>query len=448
MFVSMRKYGLHTTVIRAVAFALVVLVCAVASAQAQTARPYNSLFGGAGNNNPYRHQELTSQVMLAQGYDTNVLAAQPGSNPRGPQIGGGFTSLSAEAHYGLKSRYAEFTAQGGSDIRYFNSIHEIAPLQHWLGAGVSISMGRSTSASVNEAFSYTPSYLYGLFANVQPPALGDTVPPASNYNVTDRRSYTSNTLVRIDRTVGRRGTWDLTGDYRTTAYMSSSANIPGLESYRAGTHYRFPVSRDAKLRLGYDYRRANYALGASPVQHDIGLGVDYDRALSRSRRTRLGFNFGSSVIEGPPPGKPNDPPVRQVRAIGNVLLTHQIGRTWTARAAYRRSNQFVEDVSAPVFTNGVTLTADGFLNRRTDVLAGAAYTVGDAFGRTRSTFDTRTANVSVRVALTRTIAANVEYLYYYYDFPPGTGLAPGLPNRVNRNSVRVGMTFWVPVFRD
>ena len=447
MCVHLLKYCLHTTLIRAVAFALVVSVCAVASAHAQTARPYNSLFGGTGNNQ-YRHQELTSQVMVAEGYDTNVLAAQPQSNPRGPQIGGGFTSLSAEAHYGIKNRSVEFTSQGGTDLRYFNSVHEIAPLQHWLGAGVSVQLGRSTSAMVNEAFSYTPSYLYGLFAKVQPPTLGDTVPPASNYNVSDRRSYTSNTVLRIDRNVGRRGVWDLTGDYRTTTFTSPTLIYPSFETYSGGTHYSFPVSRDARLRLGYDYRRGNYALGTSPVQHDIGLGVDYDRALSRSRRTRLGFNFGSSVIDGPPPGRQTDPAVTQVRAVGNVLLTHQIGRTWTARAAYRRSSQFVEQVSAPVFTDAVTLTADGFVNRRTDILAGAAYTVGDTFGRSRSSFDTRTANVSVRVALTRTIATNVEYLYYYYDFAPGSGLQPGLPNRVNRNSVRVGLTFWVPIIRD
>lgn len=447
MFLHLLKYCLHTTLIRVVASALVVSVCAVASAHAQSPRPYNSLFGGAATN-LYRHQELTSQFLLAEGYDTNVLAAQPQSNPRGPQIGGAFTSLSAEAHYALKNRYAEMTAQGGTDLRYFNSIHEVAPVQHWLGAGVSVPLGRSTTALVNESLSYTPSYLYGLFANVMQPALGDTVPAAPNYSVSDRRSYTSNTVMRIDRNVGRRGTWDLRGDYRTTTFLNPTVITPGFETYSAGTHYSFPVSRDARLRLGYDYRRANYALGTSPVNHDIGLGLDYDRALSRSRRTRLGFNFGSSIIEGPPPGRPADPPVRQVRATGNLLLTHQVGRTWTARAAYRRSNQFVEQVSAPVFTDAVTLTADGFLNRRTDVTAGAAYTVGDVVGRSRSSFDTRTANVSVRVAITRTIAANVEYLYYYYDFAPTAGLQPGLPNRVNRNSVRVGMTFWVPVFRD
>jgi hypothetical protein len=38
-----------------------------------------------------------------------------------------------------------------------------------------------------------------------------------------------------------------------------------------------------------------------------------------------------------------------------------------------------------------------------------------------------------------------EYQYYYYDLRGTLQLLPGVPPGLNRNSVRIGMTLWVPV---
>jgi hypothetical protein len=129
------------------------------------------------------------------------------------------------------------------------------------------------------------------------------------------------------------------------------------------------------------------------------------------------------------------------------LLTHQIGRTWSARAAYRRGADFVEAFSAPVFTDAVTVALDGFINRRTDVAAAVAYSGGNVVQARSNPFETYTATARLRFGLTRQLAAYAEYLFYDYD-SAGVALNANVPPRVSRHSVRVGLTLWVPLLRN
>ena len=62
-------------------------------------------------------------------------------------------------------------------------------------------------------------------------------------------------------------------------------------------------------------------------------------------------------------------------------------------------------------------------------------------------FDTYTGDVRLRYALTRTFAAYVEYLYYFYDSRGSVPIAPGIPAGLERNGVRAGLTLRVPALR-
>ena len=107
----------------------------------------------------------------------------------------------------------------------------------------------------------------------------------------------------------------------------------------------------------------------------------------------------------------------QYRLSGDVALSRQFGRTWQAQGGYRRGVGFIEGLSTPVLTDGITATTTGLLTPRTNLLLTAAYSVGQptvrnvAHGLTTYTADARTS-----VAINRTWACFVEYLYYFYDF--------------------------------
>ena len=100
----------------------------------------------------------------------------------------------------------------------------------------------------------------------------------------------------------------------------------------------------------------------------------------------------------------------------------------------------------PVYTNGFMATVDGLLGRRWDVLASAGFSDGEsALARNASTFDTYTASVRARYALSSLWALYGEYLYYYYDFRGSAQLPVGVPPVLERNGLRIGLTLWAPV---
>jgi hypothetical protein len=426
---------------------LVLFVIAAESSPALAqGRPYAALFGGAANA-PVAHQVLDATITVAEAYDTNVLDQNANVNTRWPvQMGGVFTALTADGRYVLQGKRAQLAARLGTNLRYFPRFREVAAFGHYVSLDAALPVGRATTIALGEAFTYTPSYLYGLFAQPQGAPGANPPPTGANYVLNPTRSYTSATSASVVHRASRRVTVTAGSGYASTRFGGSGSGRGDLISYDAGAHVGYAMSRDVTLRVGYAFREARYPTGGRLREHDIDLGLGYTRALSRSRRTLLGFNVGSSAVEGPPPGQVAGN-VRQLRASGSATLTHQIGRTWTTRAEYRRGGQFIPGLSSPVYTDGVTLTADGFVNRRADVGAMAAYTKGDFFGQSRSAFETYTAGLRARSGITRTLAAYAEYLYYFYDFGSGDQLTATLPPQVQRHGVRVGLTLWVPVLR-
>ena len=45
-------------------------------------------------------------------------------------------------------------------------------------------------------------------------------------------------------------------------------------------------------------------------------------------------------------------------------------------------------------------------------------------------------------AVTRTVATFAEYILYYYDFDRNLQLPAGVTPRLERNSIRLGLTVW------
>jgi len=108
----------------------------------------------------------------------------------------------------------------------------------------------------------------------------------------------------------------------------------------------------------------------------------------------------------------------------------------------------VAGLSEPISADRGSVSVEGLLTRRVDVLASAGYSNGEsALNRQRSTFDTYTSDVRLRYALTRTFAAYVEYLYYFYDSRGSTPIAPGGSSGLERKGVRTGLTLLVPALR-
>jgi hypothetical protein len=170
--------------------------------------------------------------------------------------------------------------------------------------------------------------------------------------------------------------------------------------------------------------------------------------MSPTRSASLEVRLGASTMQFGAVADENIPPWRR-QFQGELNGAYDFGRTWQARGGLRRGAEFVPSLSAPVFADSVTLAMDGLITRRLETRVSAAYSTGEsALSRNALTFNTYVGTVRLRFGVTSALAPYIEYLYYFYDFRGSARELPdGLPQRLERNGIRVGLTLWIPLLR-
>jgi hypothetical protein len=91
----------------------------------------------------------------------------------------------------------------------------------------------------------------------------------------------------------------------------------------------------------------------------------------------------------------------------------------------------------------------GLLTRRLQFHVGlrAARGSREVLSSDKSTFFNYYGSTGLSYALSRFIDTGVVYSYYGHRFPDSYVLAPGYPNHVSRETVRVYLSAWAPLFR-
>jgi hypothetical protein len=212
-------------------------------------------------------------------------------------------------------------------------------------------------------------------------------------------------------------------------------------SQSGGVHYRHGVSKNLGVKFGYE--RADSTFGATNdriANHIIDAGLDFTKPLSLTRRTSLTFSVGPSMLD--------QNGSRQFRVVGDVAVSHEIGRTWAARATYHRGVGMVAGLNSAVFSDGFGAALEGLLTRRLDFAAMTSFSTGE-FTQTvaANNYNTYQASVRLRAALQQSTAVFVEYVAYRYEFDSRLGLPLGVPGSLVRQGVRTGLSLWLPLIR-
>ena len=410
-------------------------------------RPYSGLFGGRGAA-PDSRQTLSFMVSLAEGYnDDTSPQLSTVVDPAAGQAGGLQTMLVANVNYSWRGTSAQFAVNSASALAYYNDLSATRNLSHSVGIGFNAVLSQKTTLLVNQAAAYSPSYLYGLFpgdATVDP---GDGVPPAPEYSVQTRETYSYNTSLGLTHSFTRRNRMSLFGDFNYTDYVHESDIQRDMRVAGLRAQFSRNVKRNTVLSAGYRFRNGDVGLGFEPTtEHGVDVGIDHNRPLSATRRAFVGLRLGSSAVELPPSAATLlSATGRRYLIDGEMSLGYQFSRGWQTRAVYRRGMEYVPALTEPVFTDGVTANLDGAITRRFDLTMSAGYSNGESVFQNASSFDTYNGDVRLRYALNRTLAAYGQYIYYVYDFGGNTQLAPGMPTRLERNAVRAGFMLWLPV---
>ncbi len=408
-------------------------------------RPYRGLFGGGIGET---EQLLTMNASVGAGYDDNVLAGSSGGvgslgnlgagDPRQGRAGG-FGQFGGSLEYSLNRTRVSFGASLASSSRYYATLPTKFVGTYSGSVGSSLQVAKATRLQASQSVSRQPFLSLGLFPAAIEPGLGD--PALANLDLGIQRDDYVNygTSVELSQQISRRGS--VSANYgRYTSDFAGTAR--DLTRWSAGGRFSLGLTRGLGVHLGYGYTTGEYPSiggGRSVQGRNIDAGVDFNRALSFSRRTTLSFSTGSSAIA--------DRGRTYYRVIGNARLNREIGRTWNASLAYDRGVGFIETFGDPFFSDSATLSVGGMINRRVRFHSGASTSVGDVglSGAGGNGFNTYTGSSGVNLGLTRSFGLALDYAYYHYSFKTGALLPLGLPRDMNRQSLTASLSLWAPL---
>ncbi len=441
-----------------VACALLAVCCIAVPAWAQQAggpgRPYRGLFGGGGGAGDW-DQSLTANASVGVGADNNLLAASGiASDPQELQaptgIGGRsriqeYGYLAGGLSYSLSKSRVSVGASLGTAGQYVPNITSPYVPSYSGSAGVSLQVSRRSRLTANHSVSLQPYNVLVLGLPLGEPALGQPalIEPTFGIRREDHTAQVSD--VGFTRQIGRRASLGFAYGRMRSA---TSSGVDNLSSQMASARFSTALTKGLGAHLGYGYTEGRLpGENLKVFEHNIDAGLDYARTLGLtvSRRTKLSFSTGSSIV--------NYRRHTFFRVTGTATLTHEIARSWAASLSYDRGMGFVERFREPFFSDSVTLGVNGLIARRLNfrsaagAVRGTLGVAGEATQQSANAFRSYFGTTGLSIALARSLALGTDYSYYRYGFNRLDGLPTGVAREMGRHSGRVYLSVWVPILQ-
>ena len=436
---------------------LLVVVSAAAPLAAQDREPYQGLFGGY-STNPASRQQLDADVAVVGGYDDNVLAAgESGAGNPALQQPGYFGGLTGRLTYARQFRRSDFGATLGSSLRYYPDLADLSANTTFAALSYGVALGQRSNVRLLQSASYSPNYRLRLIStgSVVDPIFSDdldqpidaSIPIDDDLAVSSRETLLLRSGVQFDRRLTRLTTFHASYGYRTADFGTGEA-AENVDWHEAGAAVTRRLSEYSSAHAGYSFRTGRFIGGDdSPVgTHNFNAGVTYNRAFTIAPRTTVGFSTGSTVLSRDSPGADRGRDY-YFRLLVNGDLVREFARSWRAQVAYRRGVAYNEGFEEPIFADTVSAAIGGYWGRRTNASLTSSYSNGKLGFSTNRAYDTWVSAARLQYAVTRNAAAFVQYLYYTYDFDQSVTLPEGVAPMLERQGVRAGLSFWVPLLR-
>jgi len=413
-------------------------------------RSIDGLFGGRRPVDPTRaQQELTLTFDMLGGFDDVIVPEGRGTptNPYLPRRSGltGFASGTARYWRGTNASFVEGSgrihATGYSELVSDALVGGTGRLR--MGAGAT---GR-TRISVAATGDYRPSFAFEGFGpiaeQVETGTLPETDPTAG---ISELRSFTTRMNGTVERHWTRRNRTALSYDFTDRDFTGGGAQ--DSVRHEAGVRHSWAFLRTTSLRLAYRSSEQTIAAGDydRPLRtHGADMGVEWRKRLSPSRKVALELGGGASRV-------------RTVSVLDNRALNYtlpsaygsvrfDVARTWAVSADARRDITVLEGLSNQGFVNHAgALHGGGRLSERLALALSVAYSQADAPRGEPGSFQTVNATVQFDYSVTTWCSMVTSYTYYDHLLRGVTGIPQGFPRRLERNSVRLGVTFWLPLY--
>lgn len=400
-------------------------------------RPNRALFGGGVGQTGHL---LLVGASLSGGNDRFLSLSSDADGAPGRNDGARFGSGAVTLRYGLNRSRFTLDVEGVSSARYAPAFFRGASESHQgsLTTGLQVSTRTRVGGSVaarRQPLSATALFP-GMFDGIGAP------PVPTDYEIRGLGRYTVGSgALTMSHALSRRSTVLLGYDY---GYSGGAGETRAEHVYYGySARYRHELSRSLALRLGYGRGSGEYRLASPEARrlrnHLIDAGVDFNRALSFSRRTSLSLSTGTALV--------SDGDAMRADAVGSASLNHEIGRSWLAAIGYQRRMGFVAEIPELVSTDSAFATFGGLIGRRLGVQARTGVSVGEVgpAASLSNRFRSYHATAGVQTGLTRNLAVSLGYIYYRYRFDSSAFLPGAINTRGSRQSVQASLVLSAPL---
>jgi hypothetical protein len=409
-----------------------------AAAQQTVGRPYRGLFGGGGTNSS---QVLSANAQVGAGWDSNVVGEL-----RNPDLNtqtllrseDSFTLVAGGVSYADHRQRVDFGASLSSTLRNYARYSAMS------STAASVSgqwrVARRTTLTGAQTATYEPLGVLFRFPTLFDPEIGQVQAPNPDFGIMFGGYSTYATSASITQEISRRSS--VTGSY---SYQLADFTGPGGD-YRSQSgflRYTRGLTRNLGWRFGYGYTEAHYGRDALLYEgHSFDTGLDFNRALSITRRTHLGFSSGATGVR--------EHTSTRYMFTGTAVLRREIGRTWSAAAGYTRNVAFFETLRIPYFYDAINLGLSGLFSRRVGFSSSAGITSGELSSfegvQQSSKFSTGYATAGLSFALSRIVAVSAEYMLYAYSLDDVSVVTSGaLAPSLSRHTAVISLRTWIPL---
>jgi hypothetical protein len=406
-------------------------------------RPYRGLFGV--DTNAWT-ETLSVSGSASVGYDTSALShgadgAPAAANRPTPSRARTYNYFSGGLSYTFGVDRAQMGASVSSGVRYYPGLSAFVPSSHGASAAGTFALTRSTSVGVSQSVAFQPAMLFQPFATLVDQPLGQVTAPDYDFAAARAQYRSYGTGASINQALWRSAQLSLSYGRQTATFSESDARF---ESQTGAVRVTQRVARGIGIRAGYGYGESRYSGEGSPLyrSHTIDAGIDYNRPVSLSRRTRLALSTGTAAVDRGP--------ITRYQITGNARLIRDIGRTWQAVASYGRNVGFYESLRAPYFYDSATVGLHGQIGRRVSFQSSAGVLLADfpyLDDEAESDFDTWQAGSSLGIAVTRNLALSLDYVFYRSRFAAPMFVGSDVTPLFDRHSVRLSLRAWAPLLQ-
>jgi hypothetical protein len=435
--------------------AVVLLASTVAGgAQAQILerpeRPIRGLFGGTRTTDPDQtRQTLTLNLDSLGGYDDNLTPVETSGIDSLTSRPSGYTGFAAAGlRYGRDSKASTLEIRGRGYLNSFRNVGITPSFGADLQAHLTTSLDQRKrhqlqlgGAARSDPF-YSPGTLGPLRADFAPGALPGENPANGFYT---RRSLSSDASMSLTSRWSTHNT--VTAGYRYVM-RDFQDDLGDSSDHSASVEYVRSLGRRTGLRTGYRHSRSTLVDQLEQRRFDqdiVEAGLQHEQRLTRTRRLILGFGVGASSVDTT--DARSRAPIDYILPSGYGRALIDLGRTWNVAGEYRRALSMLEGLTLqPFVTDAAMARLGGLVARRAEIAFWTAYSNGASAPGTVGTFDSYTAAAQLRYWITPSWSAVVGHSFYAYRTHGIADLPRGFADTLNRNALRVGMTFDLPLY--